>query len=196
MSDALWVGVTVAVSTLLGSGITALVTHKVTKRQADAQMEIHRQDLKERVDEARKGRIVESRKPLLLEIRETLGHALGSYHNFVGATLVIQDSQSMNLSAESIAPVEQRQKANLELLREALERVTQLIPQISDTTLKSEIETYMASFNIAMPQTDLVPNSPGVESYSDAPTALNAARQYLFVVNKRIEGLLAGDDPT
>ena len=98
----------------------------------------------------------------------------------------------MNIPAGSFEVIEQQRKSHQEATVEALERISQLLPQISDTTLKSQIETYITIFGTAMP--DAAQNSP--ESFNDAPTALNAARQYQLVTNKRIEELLAGEELT
>jgi len=152
------------------------------------------ENLQHQTNEARRNRVIEARNPLLVEIREALSGGWGAYTNFVSATLTIQRSQSTDAQIDPLV-LEQEQKQK-QVMVEEITHLAYLTPQISDTKLSSQIETYLSVFNIALPRTDVAPEIPGVERYADAPAALTAARQHLFAVNKRIEELLAGDEPT
>lgn len=183
VSDVLLVGVTAALSALLGAGITGLVTYRATKRQADVQLEIHHGDVKQQLDEARRDRIVESRKPLLLEIRESLSRMWGLYASYATANRVIQDSEHLGAPVDPL--VRERPRGDLVALTEETNRTIRLVPQISDTKLYSQVEIYLSLFNAAIPLEDQA-----------LVLDLNTARPILFAANQRIEELLAGDDPT
>ena len=162
--------------------------------QAQQDDQRQQRNLDEQTKQARRDRIIETRKPLLLEIREALSHEWGAYSSFVSATLVIQAGESTGTPVDPL--VLEQQQEHRQAIVEELTRIAYLAPQISDTKLYSQIETYLGTFNMALPQTDLAPGLAGVEKYEDAPAVLTIARQHLFVVNKRIEELLAGDDST
>jgi len=194
IADVVWVGITTAVSVLLATAITGFITYKVTKRQGDVQITMHRENLRQQTNETRRDRLVEARKTLLLELRESLGRVWGSYSHFVSTALTIQEAT--DISAGPTDAVEQQRIVHREATLEALEHISRLMPQTSDTTLTSQIETYMAMVSTAIPEPDAIQDSTWVKILNDAQTALTTARQYQLVVNKRIEELLAGDDPT
>jgi len=170
-----WVAIIAASSGLIGVAISGIVTTK----QSNTQMKMHRNTLQQQTDEARRDRIVAARKPLLIKLRESLGHVWGSSSNLVAAKNTIQIVQSSDVSANDLQQIEQQKTDYQDKMLKHVEDATWLLPQISDTTLKSQTEAYMAIFS----------------NIIDA-TALNNARQHLLVVNKRIEELLAGDEPT
>ena len=169
----------VAVLVLLGAVITTTITYIGTKQHDNTQMNMHRNTLQQQTNEARRDRIVEARKPLLIDLRESLGHVWGSSSNFVSAKNTIQIVQSSDVSADDLQQIDQKKTDYQDKMLKHTEDVTWLLPQISDTTLKSQTEAYIAIFS----------------NIIDA-TAINKARQQLLVVNKRIEELLTGDEPT
>ena len=75
-SDLVWVaiissGIGVG-GALLGAGISGLVTHNVTKRQTDAQVEGLKEQLKHNVAESRRDRTVATRRVYLDPLRLSL----------------------------------------------------------------------------------------------------------------------------
>ena len=179
---------------LLGAVITATINYIGTKQHDNTQMNIHRNTLQQQTNEAKRDRIVEARKPLLIDLRESLGRIWGAHSNFISASITIQRAQSTNIPADSFPVVEQHRSNHREATVEAMEHISRLVPQLNDSTLTSQIETYMAIFLTAVP--DAILNSPTLEALNNAQTALTTARQYQLVANKRIEELLSGDDPT
>jgi len=193
ITEVVLVAIIAASSGFLGAAVAGVITYRVTKRQGDVQLEIHRADLKQQVNEARQNRFVEARKTLLLELRESFGRVWGAHSSFLSTSVAIQRAQAANLGAESINFGKLQQQGYVEATREALQDISRLMPQISDATLYSQIETYLVILNPAMD-----PDQLGVDDgdFKAAQTVLNTARQYQLVVNKRIEELLAGDDVT
>jgi len=171
-----------AVLVLLGAVITAAITYIGTKQHDNAQINMHRNTLQQQTNEARRDRIVEARKPLLIELRESLSREFGLYASFKSAALVAQD-------IDDPTPL-----AHIEAMRDEINHTAQLVPQISDTTLKTAIEAYNNAFIAILPE----PGSSPAERLQNllATTAPTTAQQHLFNINKRIEELLAGDDPT
>jgi len=98
ITEVVIIGILTALSSLLGAAITGtingIVTYKVTKKQSDVQINmlsenlqhqtnilhenlqhqtnILHENLQHQTNEVKRDRIVEARKPLLLEIRESL----------------------------------------------------------------------------------------------------------------------------
>jgi len=219
ITEVVTVGIIAALSALLGAAITGaingIVTYKVTKKQSDVQINMLRENLQHQTNilhenlqhqtnilhenlqhqtnEARRDRIVEARKSLLLEIRESLSRSWGLHASFTRATSVIQTSQDLHTPVDPL--VLERPRKDMEALMEEVRHILQLTPQISDTKLKSAVESYMSAFNETIPPVKEAPGISGVK-IEDVPTALDTARQHLFIVNQRIEELLVGDDLT
>jgi len=148
-------------------------------------MKMHRNTLQQQTDEARRDRIVAARKPLLIELRESLSRALGAFIT-LSSVIVIQDPNKPLDLTHIVAP--QR------ILKDAMELTIQLINQNSDTTLISAIDVYMTTFQAILSATDLI-EIEAIKKLQDT-TTLTTARLQLILVNKRIEELLTGEDPT
>lgn len=176
-----WVAIIAASSGLIGVAISGIVTTK----QSNTQMKMHRNTLQQQTDEARRDRIVAARKPLLIELRESLSRALGAFIT-LSSVIVIQDPNKPLDLTHIVAP--QR------ILKDAMELTIQLINQNSDTTLISAIDVYMTTFQAILSATDLI-EIEAIKKLQDT-TTLTTARLQLILVNKRIEELLTGEDPT
>jgi len=183
--EVIWVAILAALSVVLGAGITATITYIGTKQHDNRQMNMHRNTLQQQTNEARRDRIVEARKPLLIELRESLSRALGTFITLI-STIIIQDPDKPLDPTDLEIPVQ--------TLTDTVELITQLISQISDTTLISAIDVYMPTFHVMLSAINPI-EIEAIQKLQDTRT-LPTAWLHLRLVNKRIEELLAGDDPT
>lgn len=195
IADVVWVGFIAALSAILGASISGIINYKVTKNLSDVQLNIHRKSLQQQTNEARRDRLVQARVPLLLEIRDATGKTFAAYSEFVNTIQL-----ASTYPTEAITELER----HIENWGKEQRRLFELIPQISDERLNTHLNTFRLVFQSAMPATDNpiktsfenAPDDPVNASFEHVPATLASAQQHLFNVNKRIEELLAGDDPT
>ena len=133
-----------------------------------------------------------SRRALLSQIRDFASRQWASYSHFVNAAMYIRDEELADRTPHP-SVMEQRDRTD-KAWREEQEQLFQLLPQIGDTQLRRLIDTYLVTFDAAMPPTTQI--TTGATSPEDSLTKLRTARNQLFDVNKRIEELLTGADPT
>jgi len=192
ITEIVLVAIIAASSALLGATITGIITYKVTKQQSNVQMNLHRESLQQQTNEARRDRLVQARDPLLLEIRDAASKTFAAYSDFVNAIQL-----TSTYPTEALTELER----HIENWRKEQSRLSELAPQISDEPLNTHLNTFRSVFLSAMPTTDNPIKASFERGLDDhpfehAPAALASAQQHLFNVNKRIEELLAGDDPT
>jgi len=191
----IWVGITTAVSALLASTITGIITYQVTKRQGHVQMAIHHENLQQQTDEARRERLTQARNPLLLEIRESASSTLAAYSGLATMTAIIQQQTDITPTAFTETKLKHFTETRLkhsEEWGEAQDRLFQLTPRISDKNLNTMVNAYLQAFQTATMTTEEMLSTPTAEQH----LALDTAQKHLFDVNKRIEELLTGDHLT
>lgn len=192
------------IGTALGALIVGIINYKISKSQINARRDKLNQQLSHQERESRRNRLIESRKDLLLRLRNTLSEWVDASHKQVNMTVRLKNAlEKYDESSHA------RQLEIIEF-NEASERIKQLSSQfeilrgqVSDNTLDNLIEavreTQYAVDTARLPLIRFFNNPKGadINALESAFTENESLRKRVWKetlqVNKRIEDLLSGD---
>jgi len=186
----------------VGSGITAFFSYKSTKLQLGANRADLQLRLESQAKEARRDRLIETRKVYLLPLSQAISKWVESTIQETNMSVRREESKRKGeFDPENSALA---LKEAMDKCREWTSRVTNMRGQISDKTLDNLIEdaaTLMSDVNAArMPILRLLNNAAGTDTNTliaaseEERRLVRLLHDHLIRANKRIEELLSGDE--
>lgn len=214
MSDFLLGAIISGVSILLGSAIGSYISYKTAKNQSETRLAELQQQLEHQKTEARRNRLVETRKNYLNPLRETVGKWVTELTRLIDQV----DSLGRALKRSEEYPFlhpkpDDSQKkiidetgARMNTLKKELEDLRGQVSdnklgETIDNVLFKELEVSIDSWPILHSAWDKwAIEKKDVQAIDNALNAISTTsaelRDYLQKVNKRIEELLVGEEAT
>jgi len=213
VSDILLGAIISGLSLLFGYAIASYISYKTAKAQRETRLKELQQQLEHQKTEARRGRLVETRKTYLLPLRETvskwvteLTRMIDQVDSLGRALRRTQEYPSSYLTDNSQKQVIDKIKDRMNTLKEDLEV---LRGQVSDNKLSDAIdEVLFKELDVSIDSSPILDSTwygwrSGKKDVKVVDDALNAIRiisvelrDHLQEVNKRIEELLIGEEAT
>ena len=212
MQDIIWAAIIGICGALIGSGVTGYVSYRMSKLQMEGRNAELEQQLKHQEREARRSRLIETRRNYLNSLREITSKWVIELTRMIDETEIL--AQRTRTSAQypflRTSPDESNAKelqgidVRLEELRERLEVMRgqvadRKLGDAVDEVLRKQVSVLWDRVPIAahewMQPTERSKHIEKIEeALADIRTVSSALQDDLQLVNKRIEELLVGDE--
>jgi len=213
MSDVVLIAIITALSTLIASGIGGYFIYIATRSQTRARNVELEQQLKHQEREARRSRLIETRRRYLIPLREVVSKWVIELHHFINEVekLGVEIGNQKQYSYSSREGGKLRGQALLNEIRSKMEALRGeleiALGQVTDKKLSNvinellfkEISVRLDSWPILSYEMNLwMKRGTSIASINkaldDIKVASRKLQDHLQQVNKRIEELLIGDE--